>query len=158
MAKKRKQVTMTGKQLQDMIARARTNLDGVVNKRNLVQQSLLDVNTAEITLKVLKSGEAKKPLLVSVGGGFFVEAELSNPEKIKELLGGNVILNRDLDQTITLLAERRKNVARELKAVAEDELRARKNLELASRMLVAGRKSVREKVQKTREERKKVKE
>ena len=154
MAKRKKQVTMTGRQLQGMINRARISLDGASNKRNLVQQSLLEVNTAEATLKALKSGEPNKPLLVPVGGGFFVEAELTNPKKVKELLGGSVTLERDLDKTLTSLVDRRKSVERELKAAAEDELKARRNLELASRMLAAGRQSVREKVQKAREKRK----
>jgi prefoldin subunit 5 len=153
----KKKVKVSDRQLQGMVERSKREVTELTNRRNTLRQALIDTDTASIALKDIKSASAKQPLLVSVGGGLFLEAEFTNTKKVKELLAGSILLDRGLDQTVKLLADRRKTIEVDMKAIIEQEAKARKKLQRQTGMLSAGRRSVRQKVRKAREKRKKAK-
>jgi prefoldin alpha subunit len=79
-------------------------MEGSVNilqqRLQLVNTAVSELNIARNSLKDIKNIKKGNPLLVPVGGGVFMNAELGNIEKVIVDIGANVSMEMEYDRAV----------------------------------------------------------
>jgi len=81
--------------------------ESIAQQLNVLQITIRDLETALITITALKDEPAGKETLVPIGFGSFVNATLTNPEKVVIGIGAGVSVEKKIDEAKALLEKRK---------------------------------------------------
>lgn len=81
--------------------------ESIAQQLNVLQITIRDLETALITITALKDEPAGKETLVPIGFGSFVNATLTNPEKVVIGIGAGVSVEKKIDDAKALLEKRK---------------------------------------------------
>ena len=108
---------LTQQQIQELAARhqqVQYQAESVAQQMNMVQLTIKDVETAIITISSLKDEKAGKEILVPIGFSSFVNATLSNPDKVVIGIGAGVSVEKKTDDAKVLLEKRKDELTKYL--------------------------------------------
>lgn len=96
-------------------------MDGSVQvlqqRMQILSAALADLRLAQQSLNDLKNVDAKTPILIPVGGGTFVNAELGEMKKVIVGVGADVSVEMELDKAIADISLRLEEVEKAQAAV-----------------------------------------
>lgn len=96
-------------------------MDGSVQvlqqRMQILSAALADLRLAQQSLNDLKNVDAKTPILIPVGGGTFVNAELGEMKKVIVGVGADVSVEMELDKAIADISSRLEEVEKAQAAV-----------------------------------------
>jgi prefoldin alpha subunit len=96
-------------------------MDGSVQvlqqRMQILSSALADLRLAQQSLNDLKNVDAKTPILIPVGGGTFVNAELGEMKKVIVGVGADVSVEMELDKAIADISSRLEEVEKAQAAV-----------------------------------------
>jgi len=96
-------------------------MDGSVQvlqqRMQILSAALADLRLAQQSLNDLKNVDAKTPILIPVGGGTFVNAELGEMKKVIVGVGADVSVEMELDKAIADISSRLEDVEKTQAAV-----------------------------------------
>ena len=96
-------------------------MDGSVQvlqqRMQILSAALADLRLAQQSLNDLKNVDAKTPILIPVGGGTFVNAELGEIKKVIVGVGADVSVEMELDKAIADISSRLEEVEKAQAAV-----------------------------------------
>jgi prefoldin alpha subunit len=101
---------LTQQQLQDMAARHQQYQyqgEAIAQQLNMVKITIKDVETALTTITSLKDETAGKEILVPIGFSSFVNATLTNPDKVVIGIGAGVSVEKKTDDAKAFLEKRK---------------------------------------------------
>lgn len=81
--------------------------ESIAQQLNVLQITIRDLETALITITALKDEPAGKETLVPIGFGSFVNATLTNPDKVVIGIGVGVSVEKKIDDAKVLLEKRK---------------------------------------------------
>lgn len=106
---------LTQRQLQELSARyqqMQSQAEALSQQVNMLQITIRDVETALTTVVALKDETAGKETLVPIGFGSFVNAKLTNPDKIIVGIGAGVSVEKNVDDAKSLLDNRKEELTK----------------------------------------------
>jgi prefoldin alpha subunit len=96
-------------------------MDGSVQvlqqRMQILSAAIADLRLAQQSLNDLKNVDAKTPILIPVGGGTFVNAELGEMKKVIVGVGADVSVEMELDKAIADISSRLEEVEKAQAAV-----------------------------------------
>ncbi len=101
---------LTQQQLQDLAQRHQQyqyQAESIAQQMNMVQMTIKDVETALITITALKEEIPGKEMLVPIGFSSFVNATLTNTDKVVIGIGAGVSVEKKTDDAKALLEKRK---------------------------------------------------
>jgi prefoldin alpha subunit len=101
---------LTQQQLQDLAQRHQQyqyQADSIAQQMNMVQLTIKDVETALTTITALKDETPGKEMLVPIGFSSFVNASLTNTDKVVIGIGAGVSVEKKTDDAKTFLEKRK---------------------------------------------------
>ena len=101
---------LTQQQMQELAARHQQyqyQAESLAQQMNMVQLTIKDVETALMTITALKELTAGKETLVPIGFGSFVNATLTNPDKVVIGIGSGVSVEKKTDEAKSFLEKRK---------------------------------------------------
>jgi len=106
---------LTQQQLQELSVRyqqMQSQAEALSQQINMLQITIRDVETALTTVAALKYETADKETLVPIGFGSFVNAKLTNPDKIVVGIGAGVSVEKNVDDAKALLDKRKEELTK----------------------------------------------
>ncbi len=101
---------LTQQQLQDLAQRHQQyqyQAESIAQQMNMVQMTIKDVETALITITALKEETPGKEMLVPIGFSSFVNATLTNTDKVVIGIGAGVSVEKKTDDAKAFLEKRK---------------------------------------------------
>jgi len=101
---------LTQQQLQDLAQRHQQyqyQAESIAQQMNMVQLTIKDVETALTTITALKDETPGKEMLVPIGFSSFVNATLTNTEKVVIGIGAGVSVEKKTDDAKAFLEKRK---------------------------------------------------
>jgi len=83
-----------------------TTVEALHNRINLVNAAIAELSFASATIIGLEKEEKGKPLLVPIGGGSFVKAEVSTTETMVVGMGAGVSVEKPRDEAKEIIEKR----------------------------------------------------
>lgn len=106
---------LTQQQLQELSVRYQQfqyQGETIAQQMNMVQMTIKDVETALTTITALKGEPAGKETLVPIGFSSFVNATLTNPDKVVIGIGAGVSVEKKTDDAKILLEKRKEELTK----------------------------------------------
>jgi prefoldin alpha subunit len=100
----------TQQQLQELAVKHQQyqyQAESISQQMNMVQMTIKDVETALVTITALKDEPPGKEMLVPIGFSSFVNATLTNPDKVVIGVGAGVSIEKKTDEAKTFLEKRK---------------------------------------------------
>jgi prefoldin alpha subunit len=97
------------KQLRRLVTEMRMmegSVDALNQRLQLLTASISELRLAQGSLRDLKGIESGNPLLVPVGGGVFMDAQLGDISKVVVGIGADVSVEMDYDEAVEEIGER----------------------------------------------------
>ena len=97
------------KQLRRLVTEMRMmegSVDALNQRLQLLTASISELRLAQGSLRDLKDIESGNPLLVPVGGGVFMDAQLGDISKVVVGIGADVSVEMDYDEAVEEIGER----------------------------------------------------
>jgi len=101
----------------------KAQLENLLEQQQLVRYSLEENLRAIGTLKEIKTAGKGSEILVPVGGGSFIYAEVSSDEKILIGIGSGISIEKSIDDAIQTLESRVKELQESLEKLEEQRSR-----------------------------------
>lgn len=120
----KKDVTVSLDQLAAMYRQHVQQLETIENEKRLLQSVLQDAILAEEALKEIKNSSSNQKILISLGSGLFVSAQISPEKEIKANIGADVIKDVSLERAREIIDERKVELSKKLEFVSKNEARA----------------------------------
>ena len=101
---------LTQQQFQELAVRHQQyqyQAEGIAQQLNMLKITIRDLETALTTITDLKDETAGKDMLVPIGFGSFVNATLTNPDKVVIGIGAGVSVEKKVDEAKVLLEKRK---------------------------------------------------
>ncbi len=101
---------LTQQQAQELVVRHQQyqyQAEAIAQQVNMLKITIRDVETALTTITALKDEHAGEEILVPVGFGSFVNATLTNPDKVVIGIGAGVSVERGTDDAKAFLEKRK---------------------------------------------------
>ncbi len=101
---------LTQQQMQELAVRHQQyqyQAESIAQQMNMVQMTIRDVETALVTITALKDVSAGKETLVPIGFSSFVNATLTNPDKVVIGVGSGVSVEKKTDEAKSFLEKRK---------------------------------------------------
>jgi prefoldin alpha subunit len=89
-----------------LIEQYKEQINQIELQSQYVQATILDYNKAKFTLEHLKKSKKGDEILVPIGGGSFINASLSETQKIIFDIGAGIIAEKTSDEVIVKIDER----------------------------------------------------
>jgi prefoldin alpha subunit len=93
--------------LSDRFQQFQYQAESIAQQLNVLQITIRDLETALTTITALKDEPAGKETLVPIGFGSFVNATLTNPDKVVIGIGAGVSVEKKIDDAKALLEKRK---------------------------------------------------
>jgi prefoldin alpha subunit len=89
-------------------------LDGQIKQAeqqiSQVEEQIFEVNSLIDSLSELKTAKKGQEILVPVANGIFIKAKIEDKESLKVNVGGGVVVEKTIDNTIEMLKEQIRNI------------------------------------------------
>ncbi len=106
---------ITQQQVQELAARHQQyqyQAEAISQQMNMLKMTIKDLETALITIIALKDEPAGKGTLVPIGFGSFVNATLTNPDKVVIGIGAGVSVEKKTDDARVFLEKRKEELTK----------------------------------------------
>ena len=106
---------LTQQQLQELSARYQQyqyQAESIAQQMNMLNITIRDLETALTTITALKDEPAGKETLVPIGFGSFVNATLTNPDKVVIGIGSGVSIEKKIDDAKVILERRKEELTK----------------------------------------------
>ena len=120
--------------------------DALANRINLINAAMTELAFASATIEGLEKEKKGAPLLVPIGGGSFIKAEVANVETMVVGMGAGVSVEKTRDEAKQIVGKRiaeldksRNTLQQQLNQVAERMRTSREQLDQVSLRLSAQR-------------------
>ena len=137
MERQQKQITLTGEQILALFQEEKAKLEAITRQLNSVQAVLTEVLLAEESVKELVKENFGGSILVNLGSGIFVEANIADAKKLKKSLAGSVALEAQPEEVLEELKKRKENAQKTLELFLRDQEKIYTNLNNLSRVISA---------------------
>lgn len=131
----KKEVKVTPEQLLNIYQNQRAQLDLLRQEQAYLQNILRDITSAVDALTELKKAGKKEQILVNLGGGAYIDAEVLSTSKVKANIGGGVIEKMSIVKVLEALRKRRQENVKRLETIAKDEALLIQNIETMEQTL-----------------------
>lgn len=111
----KKEGTDKRQELQDVLMQLdahKQRMDAISNEINIVQSNILELNTTIQALSILNDSKAGSEILVPLGSGSFVRAELKEKDRILVGVGAGLSIEKTLDDAEKALKTRLDEVSK----------------------------------------------
>ncbi len=108
-------------QLGPLYQRQRELLEQSRAQKQSLQDVLIEFNSAIDALNELKKAGKNDKIMLSLGGGVYIEAVVSDVQKVKGNIGGGVIQSISVDKVLLELEKRKNETIKSLELNAKDE-------------------------------------
>lgn len=108
---------------------SRRQIEALTAQLRFAESKLLELNSALASLGALKEGAEGKEVLVSLGAGAFVRANLKEVKKIIVEIGADFSVEDDIDAAEMLLKERAEKMASTIKRLQDAVTQVSRRLE-----------------------------
>jgi prefoldin alpha subunit len=132
---KEKKVTLTGKQMVDLIQFNRERLEALNAKSRELGFFHRELMAARDSLNELKKNKKEQKILVNLGAGNFIDATTEKELKVKYGIAGNVIKETTVEKAIEEIEKKMKDVEKELEFVRKEQENTGKTLSSFLRVL-----------------------
>ncbi len=91
----------------------------LLRDQEIISNGIQNISKATTTLKGLseENGKSETEMLIPIGGGAFIPISTERPKKVILKIGAGVSIEKDLDQAISALEERSKDLENGLSEV-----------------------------------------
>jgi len=144
MTEKMKRVELTPNQLINAYNQDQQKADVLQKRQQNLQQLLNEMGLASEAIKELQKAKEEKPIMVSLGAGFYAEAKIANIKTLKSSLAGNVLVESSAKEAIEKLDNEIKKAQKEISGVLEERQKTVRNMQGIATVLDQGRKAVRQ--------------
>ncbi len=106
---------LTQQQMQDLAIRHQQfqyQAEAISQQMNMLKITIKDVETALTTITSLKDVPAGKETLVPIGFGSFVNATITNPDKVVIGIGAGVSVEKKTDEAKVFLEKRKEELTK----------------------------------------------
>ncbi|HEY9206875.1 MAG TPA: prefoldin subunit alpha [Candidatus Methanoperedens sp.] len=106
---------LTQQQMQDLAVRHQQfqyQAEAISQQMNMLKITIKDVETALTTITALKDVPAGKETLVPIGFGSFVNATITNPDKVVIGIGAGVSVEKKTDEAKVFLEKRKEELTK----------------------------------------------
>ncbi|MCD6478309.1 MAG: prefoldin subunit alpha [Candidatus Diapherotrites archaeon] len=141
---KPKEIKLSFDQLLAMYQQQQYLLESLVSQEKLINNLIKEVQAAQDALHEIRSAEKDASLLVPLGSGVFAYTTLADNSAVKVDIGGNVFERMPISKAIEKLEDRKANLRRNLKEVAQKKQRTLASVSQLERIIVEARKKMRE--------------
>ncbi|MBS3058605.1 MAG: prefoldin subunit alpha [Candidatus Diapherotrites archaeon] len=140
---KEKEITLTGNQVAGMLEREKSQLNSLNQQLGQLQQITGELKASAEALKEIGK-EKNLKILVPLGSGVMVEAELENTETVKLSLPGNIIANRKREDAIKHLEKQAEEAGKQFEGLQKQFQQTATNVNNLSQLIQAAQKKAQE--------------
>ena len=116
----------------------------MLKRQQDIQQILNEMFLASEAIKELQKAKEEKPIMVSLGAGFYTEAKIANLKSLKSSIAGSVLVESSTKDAVEKLDEEIKKAQKELSRLLEERQKTIRNMQGIATILDQGRKAVRQ--------------
>lgn len=109
-AKVTKTVKLDKNQTIQLYQNKEKELQGLSQRIEQIDNILVEMQKAELTLNQIKKLKTNEKILVNIGAGILVECEVSNKSPIKVMLPGNIMTEKDMEEVVADVEKRKKEL------------------------------------------------
>ncbi|HDM25483.1 MAG TPA: prefoldin subunit alpha [Thermoplasmatales archaeon] len=94
-------------------------IESLVNQSQIIQAMIDEYNRTKLTLDKISNVEEKTEVLVSIGGGVFVNANIRDTKKVVYNIGADIMIEKTIEETVKSIDERINLLYENLQKVVE---------------------------------------
>lgn len=144
MAEEKKEITVTGPQLVQMLEAERAKLQNIESNLANLRTLMGETEAAIATIDIITKGKKDEKILVSLGAAMYAEASM--PKKtLKKMLAGRVLLNSSPENAKQDLNKRLDEMKKTFESAAKEHQQGIANINNLTRMLEAGKRMIAQK-------------
>lgn len=115
-----KEVKLTGNQIAEMLNSEKAKFNAIMQRINELQSAMIETKGSINALKELSKQKNAK-ILVPLGAGVFLEANIESPENVKITLPGNVIVQKSNEEAVKEVEKHAEALGNEINALQKEQ-------------------------------------
>jgi len=100
----------------------RRHIESLKGEMQLLEATMKELNASLAALDALKENKKGASMLVPIGSGSFVKAELKDSEKVIVGMGAGISLEKSIEEAKAVLGERGKEIAQAMEKLQKNAL------------------------------------
>ncbi|MBU2475892.1 hypothetical protein KKG83_00305 [Candidatus Micrarchaeota archaeon] len=139
-----KTVKLTGDQIMGALRQEKTRMESIQRAIVSVDNLLQEIFFAKDSLKAVKNTKKGEKAMISLGAGVFLDIKIDENTKVKKSLAGNVLINSQIEKTISELEEREKEAQEKLEEFNKQQQAIYANMNTLTQIITKAEKARRE--------------
>lgn len=147
MAEEKQKLKLTGDQVAQVFENERAKLQMLERELTALGNARRENENAKASIEALEKSEKDNPLMVSVGGPFFIEAKYKKSKKVKKLLAGKAMVDMSIEDAKKEIERAKEEMGKSFEKLSADQQITVTNLRNLSKLVDATRQAMAKKKQ-----------
>ncbi len=131
----KKNIQMSGAEVRQAYDAERGKYDALAGQIRSLAGLARENMLAEDALRSIEDSKEGNDMLVSVGGGIYVEAKLKNVNEVQSALAGGTLVPKKIATTKAELAARKKSLEKEIEKLSKQQQAAANNMDMFAQVM-----------------------